>query len=249
MNKGGVSKTSLVTNISGVLSQDNKKVLIIDSDGQGNASMAFGLNPNNIEDTLYDVLVGDKSLKDVMIEVDENIDIVPSNNDMNFLEFDILPNVKEYQDPFALLKKKVEKVRDDYDYILIDTPPSMGLVAGNVLATADKVIVPFAPEMFAVTGLIRVIEAINDFKEKQNPSLDIEGVVGVMVDSRTKLHTEMLEQANKYCESNGIKMYDTIIPKSIRFANSFAYEGKPATLTDFRNHLVMSYFDLTKEMV
>jgi chromosome partitioning protein len=243
-------KTSLVTNLSGAIEREsNKKILIIDTDGQGNASIAFGLNPHEYKDTLYDVLVGEKRLKDIIIEIEDNIHIAPSNNDMNFLEFDILPDIQQYNKPFELLRKAIEDVKDDYDYIFIDTPPSMGLVAGNVLSVADKVIIPFAPEMFAVTGLIRVVEAINEFKNKENPSLEIEGVVGMMVDGRTKLHSEMLEQAKGYCMSKDIKMYETLIPKSIRFANSFAYEQKPATMTDYRNYLVKSYFSLAEEMI
>ena len=251
MNKGGVGKTSLVTNLCGAIISEHKdkKILIIDADGQGNASIAFGLNPYEIEDTLYDVLTKDVPIKDVAIEIEKNLHIVPSNNDMNFVEFDILPNIKQYSEPFKLLKNAVEKVEKDYDYIFIDTPPSMGLIAGNVLATAHKVIIPFMPEMFAVTGLIRVVDAIVDFKESVNPDLKIEGIVGMMVDTRTNLHNEMVEKARAYSAKNDITMYETVIPKSIRFANSFAYEQKPATMTDYRNHLVKSYFDLVGELI
>jgi chromosome partitioning protein len=249
MNKGGVGKTSLVTNLSGALSRKDKKILIIDTDGQGNTSMAFGLKPHEFEDTIYDVLVGNSNIQDVIVTVEENIHIAPANNDMNFLEFDILPHIKEYSEPFRLLKNAVDSVRDRYDYIFIDTPPSMGLVAGNVLATADKVIIPFVPEMFAVSGLVRVVEAIEDFKNRENPDLKVAGIVGMMVDNRTTLHSEMLQQARRYCLENEINMYETVIPKSIRFANSTAYDGKPATLTDFNNHIVSAYYELMKELI
>ncbi|MGX1402370.1 cellulose biosynthesis protein BcsQ [Bradyrhizobium japonicum] len=165
------------------------------------------------------------------------------------MEFDILPNIQQYTRPFSLLKNALEEVKDIYDFIFIDTPPSMGLVAGNVLAASDKVIIPFVPEMFAVSGLIRVIEAIQDFKSKQNPALEVSGIVGMMVDSRTTLHSEMLQQARRYCMENDLTMFETIIPKSIRFANSTAYEGKPATWTDYNNPIVAAYFDLMKEVV
>jgi chromosome partitioning protein len=249
MNKGGVGKTSLVTNIAGAITRNLKKrVLIIDTDGQGNTSIAFGLNPQDFEDTVYDILVNDRPAEEVVISIDEYLDIIPANNDMNFLEFDILPHIHRYKEPFQLLKKVIDKIKGSYDYIFIDTPPSMGLVAGNVLAASNKVIIPFVPETFSVSGLVRVIDAINDFKSKENPSLKVSGIVGMMVDNRTTLHTEMLQQARRFCLENKLTMYETIIPKSIRFANSTAYEGKPATWTDYNNPIVSAYFDLMEEV-
>lgn len=250
MNKGGVGKTSLVTNLAGAITKDLKKrVLIVDTDGQGNTSIAFGLKPHDFEFTVYDVLVGEKTAKEVIVSINEYLDVIPANNDMNFLEFDILPNIQQYDQPFMLLKKALKEIKEQYDYIFMDTPPSMGLVAGNVLAASNKVIIPFVPEMFAVSGLIRVIEAIEDFKAKENPELEVAGIVGMMVDSRTTLHSEMLQQARKYCVENDLTMYETIIPKSIRFANSTAYEGKPATWTDYNNPIVAAYFELMKEVI
>jgi chromosome partitioning protein len=250
MNKGGVGKTSLVTNLAGAIARKLKKrILIIDTDGQGNASIAFGLNPNEFEHTVYDVFLGEKQAKNVIIHVNEFIDILPANSDMNFLEFDILPNIQQYENPFALLKNAIESIKNSYDFVFLDTPPSMGLVAGNVLAAADKVIIPFVPETFSVSGLIRVVEAIEDFKGRQNPSLEVCGILGMMVDSRTVLHSEMLSQARKYCLENNLPMYETVIPKSIRFANSTAYEGNPATLTDYNNPIVSAYFELMEEVI
>lgn len=250
MNKGGVGKTSLVTNLAGAITKQlKKKVLIIDTDGQGNSSIAFGLNPQDFENTVYDVFVNNKPASEVIVPINEYLDIIPANNDMNFLEFDILPNIKQYEQPFHLLKKALDEVKDSYSYILIDTPPSMGLVAGNVLAAADKVIIPFVPETFAVSGLVRIMEAIDDFKSRENPSLEVAGIVGMMVDSRTTLHTEMLQQARRYCLENDLPLFETIIPKSIRFANSTAFEGLPATLTDYNNSIVKAYFELMKEVL
>lgn len=251
MNKGGVGKTSLVSNLAGAITKlMKKKVLIIDTDGQGNSSIAFGFKqPNDFEFTIYDVLMGEKQMEDVIVEVTPDLHIIPANKDMNFLEFDILPNLAKYGEPFKLLSRHVKSIQDQYDYIFIDTPPSMGLVAGNVLAMADKVIIPFAPETYGVNGLINVIEGVNDFKNSQNPDLEIAGVVGMMVDSRTSLHSELLQQARAYCAGQGINMYDTIIPKSIRFANATAFDGKPATWTDANNNIVKSYYELLKEVL
>jgi chromosome partitioning protein len=249
MNKGGVGKTSLVSNLAGAITKQlKKKVLIIDTDGQGNASIAFGLNPQEFDDTVYDIIVNNKPVNEVIISISKYIDIIPANNDMNFLEFDILPNIKQYEKPFQLLKKALNQVKESYDYIFIDTPPSMGLVAGNVLAASDKVIIPFVPETFAVSGLVRIVDAIEDFKSRENHSLKVAGVVGMMVDRKTNLHNEMLQQARRYCLENDLTMYETIIPKSIRFANSTAYEGNPATLTDYNNPMVSAYFELMNEV-
>lgn len=252
MNKGGVGKTSLVTNLAGAIDKQlKKKVLIIDTDGQGNSSIAFGITqPNDIENTIYDVLMGEKKIEDVVIKISSNLHICPANKDMNFLEFDILPNLDKHGEPFKLLSKHVKSIQDQYDYIFIDTPPSMGLVSGNVLSVADKVIIPFAPETFGVNGLINVIEGVNDFKSSHNPNLEIAGVVGMMVDSRTSLHPELLKQARMYCYEHDIKMYDTIIPASVRFANATAYDGVPATWTKLKkNDVVQAYHDLLKEVL
>lgn len=249
IQKGGVGKTSLVTNLAGAITRHyKKKVLIIDTDSQGNASIAFGLNPNKIKPTVYDVMMGKCDVRDAIIEVSPDLHICPANDEMSFLEFDILPHLKEYREPFKLLTEGVKDITDDYDYIFIDTPPSLGLVTGNVLALADKVIIPFVPETFAVQGLVRVVMAVNDFKSKENSKLQVIGIVGMMIESRTVLHSEMLQQARRYCMENDIHMFETVIPKSIRFANSTAYDGKPATWTDYKNPIVSAYYELLKEM-
>ncbi|MCP1146761.1 ParA family protein [Lysinibacillus endophyticus] len=249
MNKGGVGKTSLVSNLAGAISiKEKKKILIIDTDGQGNSSIAFGLNPSEFENTIYDVLLGHTNVENVIVTVDDYIDIIPANEDMNFLEFDILPDIQHYDKPFTLLKRSIQGILHNYDYVFIDTPPSMGLVVGNVLTTADKVIIPFVPETFGVKGLIRIISAINDLKNRENPNLEILGVVGMMVDSRTILHSEMLQQARRFCLENELQMFETIIPRSIRFANSTAYDGKPATMTPSSNPIVKAYFELLEEV-
>lgn len=257
MNKGGVGKTSLVTNIAGAIisTMKNKKVLIVDTDGQGSSIEAFGVNPDNLKYTIYDVLIGQKKAKDVIVKLDKNLDILPSNYNMNFIEFDILPNINKYPNfiYFKLLEKALETIKDDYDYILIDTPPSMGLVQMNVLSIANKVIIPVVPETFAMTGLPRILKGINDFKNTHNPSLEIAGVVIMMIDYRTSLHSVYAQQIKSYCKDDiKIKCFDSEIRKSIRFADAVASEGKPATLTKYvkndKNDIIKSYFDLVKEL-
>lgn len=246
-NKGGTGKTSFTTNLAGVLSADSR-VLIIDTDGQGNSSLAFGVPPNSLTRTLYNVIAEGLDVNEAILNVEENIDILPSNADMNFIEFEILPNIKKYDKPFELLKEVLSDIEQYYDYVIIDTPPSMGLVAGNVLTASDSVVIPFVPETFAVQGLTRVIQAIQDFKGTHNNKLHVRGVVGMMVDSRTNLHNETLEQAREWCSNNGITLFNTVVPKSIRFASSTAYLSKPATLTDKSNSIVKAYYKIKKEM-
>ena len=209
------------------------------------------LTPTILEHTIYDVLIGEKKAKDVKRNIAKNLDILPSNFNMNFFEFDILPEIQKYPFPsyFRLLEKALEDIKNDYDYILIDTPPSMGLVQMNVLAIADKVIIPVVPETFAMKGLPRILKGINDFKNTHNPSLEIAGVVIMMVDYRTNLHTEYAQNIKQYCGDIKIDIFESEIKESIRFADAVAKEGKPATLTKYKkNEIVQSYFELTKEL-
>jgi chromosome partitioning protein len=250
MNKGGVGKTSLVSNLAGAVSDKmKKKVLIIDTDGQGSSSEAFGYEPDDFNDTMYDVLMGDKKPEDVVIKVDKYLHILPSNSDLNFLEFDVLTNFEKFPNPYSLLENAVKEFTKQYDYVFIDTPPSMGLIQMNVLKMANKVIIPVVPEKFAVKGLPRILKAINDYKKQENPELEISGVVIMMVDYRTFLHSEYSPMIKKYCEDNGIHIFDSEIKDSIRFATATAEDGVPATWTKVKkNDVVNGYFDLTKEL-
>lgn len=246
-NKGGVLKTSLTTNIAGVLS-DKKRILIIDTDNQGNVLVSFGVNPDTIETSLYDVLMGAAKVEEAIINVHKNIDVLPSNDDMSFLEFDVLRDSERFQNPFDLLNQVAGHLKSDYDVILIDTPPNLGLVQGNVLSFADEVLIPFQPEGYSMRSLIKILEFISEFKEDINPNLKIRGIVGTIVDSRTTLHSEVLQECRKFCLENEYKVFDTVIPRTIRFASSVAYDGKPATLTDRNNPLVQAYYELTEEV-
>ena len=246
-NKGGVLKTSITTNLAGVLSGKGK-VLIIDSDNQGNASLSFGLIPDEFEYTLYDVLVNGVSPKKAIVKAHDNIDILPSNDDMAFFEFDVLTQIDRYPHPFSLLRKMMDGIDSEYDYILVDTPPNIGLTQGNVLSYVDDVLIPFQPENYSMRSLIKILEAIESFKKDHNPKLQVLGIVATMVDLRTNLHTDILQECRKYCSEHHIKMFETVIPRSIRFASSIAYDGLPATLTDRDNPVIQSYFELEREI-
>lgn len=253
MNKGGVGKTSLITNLAALLATKypNKKVLIIDCDGQGNASMSFDSLPSEFGANVADVFIGESTFNDVKIKITENLDIVPANDDMNYLEVDVLTKPDKFPSPSTLLKSAMEEIKSQYDYIFIDTPPALGLVAVNVLNVVDRVVIPFVPELYAVKGLKRVIEAIQEVKQEgRGEALQLAGIVGMMVDNRTRLHVDMLQEARKYCDSHGYYLFKTIIPRSIKFANSVALEGKPAVWSSERNHpIVAAYYELLEELL
>lgn len=249
MNKGGAGKTSLITNIAALLAEKGKKTLIIDTDGQGNSSLAFGKIPNNFAYTIADVFLGTHELRAVTVNLAENLDLVPANDDMNMLEFEVLTRLDMYPQPFKLIEKQVNTIRGDYDYILIDMPPAMGLITGNVLMITDEILIPFVPESFGVQGFIRVVEAVKEFEEEQGKSVNICGVVGMMVDKRTSLHNEMITEAKMYCSQNEIHLFNTVIPRSIRFASATAYNQAPAVWVERSNPIVNAYRSLLLELL
>src|SRR5690606_22298175 len=187
-NKGGVLKTSLTTNLAGVLSKTNR-ILIVDTDNQGNAALSFGKNPDQFERTIYDVLLEGIDPKKAIYNVYENIDLLPANDDMAFFEFDVLTEVDRYPEPFALLKNALEPIQDDYDFILVDTPPNLGLTQGNVLSFAKEVLIPFQPESYSMRSLVKILKAIDDFRERHNPNLSEIG----RASCRERVHISVVE--------------------------------------------------------
>lgn len=245
-DKGGVLKTSVTTNTAGVLSK-SKRVLIIDTDRQGNCMLNFGQNPHKLEITLFDVLAGEASVDSAIVNVHENIDILPANRDMNVLEFNVIQNPQKFPKPFGLMKKTLDPLREQYDVILVDTPASSGLIQGNVMAFVDKVIIPFQPENNSRLALADIVNDIKSFKSI-NSNLSIMGILGTLVDMRTRLHRDVIADCEKFCEQNGLHFFKTKIPRSIRFATSEAYEQLPSTLTETRNPVVQLYFDFVQEV-
>jgi len=245
-NKGGVLKTSITTNLAGLLSKEGQ-VLIIDSDNQGNVALTFGRNPDNYETTLYDVMTDNLPPENAIVNVYKNIDILPSNDDMSFIDIDVWADREKFPNPFNLMKNTLDHLRDRYEYILIDTPPNIGLCTGNVLTFADKVIIPFQPETYSQRSLMKMLKAVDKFKP-HNPELSVLGIIGTLVDSRTSLHPEMLSKLRQLCLERNIKCFDTVIPRSVRFASSVAYEGLPTTLTDAKQPLISAYSELLIEI-
>lgn len=248
-NKGGVLKTSMTTNLAGVLAKEGEKVLIVDTDNQGNCYVSFGGNPDSLKSTIYDVLINAHKIEKAVLNVHEGIDLLPANDDMAFFEFDVLADRGKFPKPFDLLQNQLQSIEKKYDYILFDTPPNLGVVQGNVLSYVDHVLIPFQPESYSMRSLIKIIKAINDFKGQSNKHINILGVVATLVDSRTTLHSEIITECRRYCFEKNIKMFDAVIPRSVRFASSVAFERKPATLSqDAKLPIVSNYFELYKEI-
>lgn len=247
-NKGGILKSSLTLNASGVLAKQGKKILIIDTDSQANILLSFGKNPDQYENTLYDVLVDGFPIKDTIVNVHENIDVVPSNDDLSYFEMDVLRNVEKYPDFFTLLKNAMGDLKEEYDYIFVDTPPSMGLIVGNVFMISDHVLIPFHPETYGLRSMVKTIQTIQNFK-KENPSLNIKAVIPTKVRGKTRVHGANLNACVEFCNLQGIKITESVIRETIKYADALAKYRLPLTLVeDAEEDIISDYVNLVKEL-
>jgi chromosome partitioning protein len=249
MNKGGVGKTTLVTNLASALHlrYPSKKILIVDTDGQGNCALAFNIKPDGLKDTIYDCMVSGLPVDKAIIPIRENFDLLPANDDMNFFELDVMPNLKG-RNPFSFLAPVIDQVRDSYDYIFIDSPPDMKVVAGNIMMVTNIILLPFKPEVFSVQGLIRVVKKIGQFKKDFNVKPAIGGVIGMMI-KHTNLHSGLMLQADAYCKKTQIPFFDARVPDKIKFADSIKEFGMPITLALPKSEYAQVYFELLEEVI
>lgn len=246
-NKGGVLKTTTTSNLAGVLSDLKKKVLIVDADNQSNISISFGLNPDNFRTTIYDVLVDGLPPEDAIVSVNKHIDLLPSNLDLASFEFDVIRNPVKYPKPFLLMKNALDHLRNTYDYILIDTPPSLGLMNGNVFSFAEKVIIPFEPESYAMRSLMAVVSTVNDFKSV-NPDIDIMGVLFTKVVHNSNLHDIIKQQTKQYSFENNFETFTTEIPRTVQYASSVGFDRLPETMSNKKSEKSKFYFSIWKEI-
>lgn len=240
--KGGVGKTTTSINLSASLAAKGKKVLLIDTDPQGNATSGFGIDKNELDNTIYELILGECSVKDCIIpEVIPNVSVLPSNVNLAAAEIELIGiEKKEY-----ILKNEIDWVKDNYDFIIIDCPPSLSMLTINAMTTANTVLVPIQCEYYALEGLSQLIHTVNLVKERLNPELDMEGVVFTMYDSRTNLSMQVVENVKNHLKQN---VYKTIIPRNIRLAEAPSY-GMPINLYDAKSAGAESYLLLAEEVI
>lgn len=240
--KGGVGKTTTSINLSSCIAAKGKKVLVVDIDPQGNTTSGYGIEKNDLDNTIYELMLGDCSIEDCIIkDVIENISILPSNVNLAAAEIELIGvDKKEY-----ILKNEIDWVKDRYDYIIIDCPPSLSLLTVNAMTTADSVLVPIQCEYYALEGLSQLIHTVNLVKERLNPNLEMEGVVFTMYDSRTNLSAQVVENVKSHLNQ---KLYRTVIPRNIRLAEAPSY-GQPINIYDPKSAGAESYLALAEEVI
>lgn len=240
--KGGVGKTTTAINLSSCLAEAGQRVLTIDFDPQGNATSGLGLEKEELEETVYEMMLGDCTLEDCLHrDVQKDLDVLPSDSNLAGAEIELLDvEHKEY-----VLKEYLESIRDEYDFIIIDCPPSLSLLTINALVAADTVLVPIQCEYYALEGLSQVLRTINLVRKKMNPDLELEGVVFTMYDARTNLSLQVVENVKNNLNE---RIYKTIIPRNVRLAEAPSY-GMPINLYDSKSTGAESYRLLAAEVI
>ena len=240
--KGGVGKSTTAINLSACLAEKGKKVLAIDMDPQGNTTSGFGVDKNGIENTLYELLLGEAETKDTIVkDVVENLDLIPSNINLSGAEIELVG----IDDKEFILKGITDKLRRKYDYIILDCPPSLNMLTINALTAATSVLVPIQCEYYALEGLSQLMHTIELVQERLNQDLEMEGVVFTMYDARTNLSLQVVENVKNNLNQT---IYKTIIPRNVRLAEAPSH-GLPINYYDARSTGAESYQLLAEEVI
>ena len=239
--KGGVGKTTTTVNLSTILAKKGKKVLLIDADPQGNATSGLGVE-KEVEFSTYDILVNDAEMQEAMKKtVIKNLILCPSNMNLAGAEVELVSMMSREQ----RLKEKLEIIKEKFDYIFIDCPPSLGLITLNAFTASDSVLIPVQCEYFALEGLGQLLNTVNLVKKHLNKNLEIEGALLTMYDARTNLSNQVVKEVKKYFEN---KVYKTVIPRNVRLSEAPSY-GMPITIYDSRSKGAKAYEKFAKELL
>lgn len=240
--KGGVGKTTTAINLSACLAEAGKKVLMLDCDPQGNATSGLGVDKNTAEITSYDILIGEATAEEAIVHTEyEGLDIIPSNINLSGAEIELIGvEQKEY-----ILQNQISPLKERYDFIIIDCPPSLNMLTVNAMTTADTVLVPIQCEYYALEGLSQLIHTVNLVNQRLNPKLRMEGVVFTMYDARTNLSLQVVENVKANLKQT---IYKTIIPRNVRLAEAPSH-GMPINVYDSRSAGAESYRLLAEEVI
>ncbi len=240
--KGGTGKTTTAVNLSAAISEFGKNVLIVDSDPQGNATSGVGINKNELDLSVYELIINKASIQEVLIKnIYPNLDIIPCNINLTGAEIELVGALSRE----TRLKKSLLHIVPEYDYIFIDSPPSLGLLTLNALVASDSVIIPIQCEFYALEGVSQLINTLNLIRDSLNPGLDVEGVLLTMADYRTNLTTEVINEIRGYFKD---KVYQTVIPRNVRLSEAPSH-GKPITIYDSISIGARKYRELAAEIL
>ena len=240
--KGGVGKTTTSVNLAACLAALDRKVLLIDSDPQGNATSGYGFDRRDLKQCIYDAIINEVSMQDIIVHTEyKNLDVCPAKIQLAGAEIELVTMMNRE----GRLKNALERVKHNYDYVIIDCPPSLGLLTVNGLTAASSVLIPIQCEFYALEGVTMLMNTIQLVQRNLNPALKLEGIVMTMFDSRTNLSQDVVSEVKKYFKS---KVYNTVIPRNVRLSEAPSH-GKPVLYYDNKSKGSQVYLNLAQEVI